>query len=99
MTTKIDTADPMVAFIIAHPGQTVILHNTDEGRADPLERDVFDSWIAYLEFTGRRDKARVWKWMRNGGSKHLTLPCADPCDFDPKYIQPSARARRYEAAE
>lgn len=96
MTKQFNSDDPMVAFILAHPRQTVILRNDDAGRADRLENQIFADWIRYLEGTKQRTKAMCWKWMRAGGSKFITLPCMDPSDFDPHWIPPQRDERDHE---
>src|SRR5574337_1947133 len=81
--TKIDMSDPMVAFIVANPGKTFILKSDDVGRAERIQSQVFEAWCEYLRATDQRQKLRAWKWMREGNnSKALTLPCADPAEFD-----------------
>ncbi len=80
--TAIDTKEPMVAFILANPNKTFVLKNDEAGRADATQNAVFDVWCGYLRDTRQTDKLRTWRWMRAGGSKALTLPCADPAEYD-----------------
>ena len=83
--SDIDKTDPFVAFIAAHPRETVILRNDEASRKDKVQQAIFYDWIAYLEDTGRHAKARYWKWLRAGNSHYITLPCADPAKFDAKW--------------
>lgn len=74
--------DPMVAFMLTRKTETVVLTNDDEGRNDPIQRAIFSDWINYLRKTGQNKRARCWLFFRQGGSKCITLPCADPYDFE-----------------
>lgn len=79
---ELDRDDPMIAFILTRKNETVVLSNDDAGRADPIQNAIFSDWINYLRKTGQTKRARCWQYFRQGGAKHITLPCADPYDFE-----------------
>ena len=90
--SAIDMKDPMVSYIVAHPKDTFVLANNEDGWNDPVQKAVFGKWCDYLHDKNQHVKLKVWRWMRGGGTKHITLPCADPAQFDRSW-RPSGRLR------
>jgi len=90
---KFDMDDPFIAFTVTRPHMTVVISNDEQGRKDPVQHRIFEEWCDYLEYSGRLKKLRAWRAMRRGSSKFITLPCADPVDFDANY-GPARRERQ-----
>ena len=90
-----DIYGKILGYMQDHPGQGVAVMARPEPENAEAEKHIWEQWQAYLERAGEKRTLRAWRNHLATGGKGLTLPCANPMEFDRVYATTFSDRNRY----
>jgi hypothetical protein len=91
-----DIYEAMRFYVQKFPNDTVVLESKpDDPSTIRFQREVRNDWFAYLDRKGLKHTRSTWELILRGYGKALTLPCANPDEFDKEYARQYSPRNRY----
>jgi hypothetical protein len=88
--------EAMISYLQRFPNDVVVIESKPENSNErEFQAQVRDSWFAYLERKGYKHTLETWRLILRGYGKALTLPCANPADFDREYAREFSPRNRH----
>jgi len=85
----------MKAYIAQNPDDTMAVLSNPDPKDKPAMDHAWQMWQAYFERTGNKRTLKAWRAHIATGGKGLTLPCANPDQFDRAYAAQRSPRNRY----
>ena len=85
----------MMAYIKQNPDEVMAIHSKPDAQDKASQEHAWEMWQAYLERTGNKKTLKAWRTHLATGGKGLTLPCANPEQFDRVYAAHRSPRNRY----
>lgn len=85
----------MMAYAKQNPDDLMAIHARPDPQDKAAQEHAWGMWQAYFERTGNQKTLRAWRSHLATGGKGLTLPCANPDQFDRAYAAQRSPRNRY----
>ena len=85
----------MMAYIKQNPDEVMAIHSKPDAQDKSAQDHAWEMWQAYLERTGNKKTLKAWRTHLATSGKGLTLPCANPEQFDRPYAAQRSPRNRY----
>ena len=90
-----DMYERMKTYMAKNPGEGEAVLARPEAKDKAGQDHMWEMWQAYLERTGNMKTLKAWRSHLATGGKGLTLPCANPDQFDRAYEAQRSPRNRY----
>lgn len=90
-----DIYERMLKYMKQNPGEGEAVLARPEAKDKTGQDHRWEMWQTYLERTGNLKTLKAWRSHLATGGKGLTLPCANPDQFDRAYAGQRSPRNRY----